>query len=373
MTKRPCLVVCLTLIFACMCQARPTPSPQPRNLKEQIRLTKEKIETINQQEQLMAAKLQHTRLDLTAANDKFHQVQAALADAKKEHQKLRAQVRQSRQALAKKRHALGQRLREIELEGNANYLEVLFQARQFTDFIAYGEYIQRMLTSERDLIASVNRHKQQFELHREALQRTVNEIDILKDEVRHQIQHLEKLKSEQDEAETELHQRRQRLESQVVALEHLSLAAEKHLQGLLTSQAFSLLPELAGSGQFQWPVNAPITSPFGYRIHPIYGTGRFHSGLDLGAGFGTPIQAADHGVVVYSDWCGGYGQCVILQHGKGLTTLYGHCSKLLVHVGQQIRKGQVVAEVGSTGASTGPHLHFEVRQDNTAVDPRGFL
>jgi len=140
----------------------------------------------------------------------------------------------------------------------------------------------------------------------------------------------------------------------------------------------ALAPEVAvadtiGTGRFIAPGGGRITSRFGYRIHPIYGTRRFHAGIDFGLPIGAAIRAADSGVVIYSGWYGGYGRTIIIDHGNGLTTLYGHTSASYVSAGQSIQRGQRVAAVGSTGLSTGPHLHFEVRVNGTPVNPLNYL
>jgi murein DD-endopeptidase MepM/ murein hydrolase activator NlpD len=129
-----------------------------------------------------------------------------------------------------------------------------------------------------------------------------------------------------------------------------------------------------GNGTFIWPVNAPITSPFGYRTDPVTGAQAFHSGLDLGASCGTPIKAAGTGVVISAGFnSGGYGNMTLINHGGGLSTLYGHQSSIIVSAGQNVSQGQVIGYVGSTGKSTGCHLHFEVRVNGNPVDPRGYL
>ena len=122
-----------------------------------------------------------------------------------------------------------------------------------------------------------------------------------------------------------------------------------------------------GSGALIWPVNAPITSPYGMRW------GRMHEGIDLGAAYGTPIAAAAAGTVIYAGWMEGYGNLTVIDHGGGLSTAYGHQSNIAVAVGQQVAQGQIIGNVGSTGHSTGPHLHFEVRVDGAPVDPLGYL
>ena len=128
-----------------------------------------------------------------------------------------------------------------------------------------------------------------------------------------------------------------------------------------------------GTGQMIFPTGGRITSRFGTRTHPVLGYRRFHAGIDFGASSGTPVNAADSGRVIFSGWYGGYGNAVIIDHGGGITTLYGHNSRLLVSEGQTVQQGQAIAAVGSTGLSTGPHLHFEVRRNGNPVDPLGFL
>jgi murein DD-endopeptidase MepM/ murein hydrolase activator NlpD len=122
-----------------------------------------------------------------------------------------------------------------------------------------------------------------------------------------------------------------------------------------------------------FPSLGEITSVFGWRTHPILGYERFHAGLDIGADYGTLIHAADSGTVILAGWYGGYGNTVIIDHGGGITSLYAHASELYVHEGQTLQRGQAIAAVGSSGLSTGPHLHFEVRENGEPTDPMNYL
>jgi len=136
----------------------------------------------------------------------------------------------------------------------------------------------------------------------------------------------------------------------------------------------STVPVTSGNGEFIWPVDGPITSPFGYRTDPVTGARSFHPGIDIGASCGTPIKAAGSGVVNTAGWnSGGYGNMTLINHGGGLATLYGHQSSIIVSAGQSVTQGQVIGYVGSTGKSTGCHLHFEVRVNGNPVDPMGYL
>lgn len=126
-------------------------------------------------------------------------------------------------------------------------------------------------------------------------------------------------------------------------------------------------------GRLRFPAHGPITSGFGPRVHPIFGDVRMHKGIDIGAGYGATVVAAADGVVVAAGAQTGYGNAVVIDHGGGLATLYGHLSRVSVVAGQRVRAGQTVGAVGNSGYSTGPHLHFEVRVQGTPVDPRGYL
>ena len=128
-------------------------------------------------------------------------------------------------------------------------------------------------------------------------------------------------------------------------------------------------------GEFTWPCPASryISSSFGNRLHPTLKVWKFHTGVDIGCAAGKDIVAAASGRVIMSQWYGGYGNCVMIDHGGGIVTLYGHASKLLVSTGATVKRGQTIALVGSTGRSTGPHLHFEVRKDGEYIDPMSYF
>ena len=132
-------------------------------------------------------------------------------------------------------------------------------------------------------------------------------------------------------------------------------------------------PTQASTSGFQWPINARVSSEYGYRIHPIYRTRRLHTGMDIGASGGTPIASANAGVVIFAGRQGGYGNTVIVDHGGGITTLYAHQSRIGASVGQMVDRGDIVGFVGATGTATGNHLHFEVRVNGTPTNPRGYL
>ena len=145
----------------------------------------------------------------------------------------------------------------------------------------------------------------------------------------------------------------------------------RRLESLIRSQQSPGTPQASGS--FIWPVHGRISSEFGRRVHPVTGQVRNHNGIDIALPAGNPVVAAQSGKVIHSGWINGYGYTVIIDHGGGISTLYAHNSALLVQAGQQVSRGQTIARVGSTGLSTGPHVHFEVRKNGVPVNPRNYL
>jgi murein DD-endopeptidase MepM/ murein hydrolase activator NlpD len=158
--------------------------------------------------------------------------------------------------------------------------------------------------------------------------------------------------------------------AQIAALQAESNSITAFLRSVQAGQG----PPISGAGTFSSPIpGAAITSRFGPRTHPIFGDVRVHTGMDFRAATGTPVRAAGDGVIVWAGARGGYGNCVIIDHGHSLATLYGHLSSIGVGVGRRVSAGQIIGRAGSTGYSTGPHLHFEVRNRGVPVDPLGYL
>ena len=168
---------------------------------------------------------------------------------------------------------------------------------------------------------------------------------------------------------------RQALADSARIAEHLRNLARA--RALAAKRAHVSIARPSNATGFLWPANGPFTSPFGWRMHPIFHEMRFHAGIDIGAGYGAPVWAADQGTVVYAGDATGYGTLVLISHGtvngQDLTTGYAHMSELDVVQGQQVARGQQVGRVGNEGNSTGPHLHFEVRLDGNPVDPLGYV
>lgn len=256
-------------------------------------------------------------------------------------------------------------------------LSVLLSARSVSDLIDGLDYVRLIVRRDREIVTEVGNAKENVaatlvETRRaranvrqqaEVVAVRVREVRALRDELE---ANKGKLEAARDQKKVSLDSLNAQERADAEEIDGLQAASADLAAKIRAAQSHSTVQHVSGAG-FIWPVNAPITSPFGWRW------GRMHEGVDLGAAYGTPIAAAAAGVVIYAGWEGGYGNLVVIDHGGGLATAYGHQSRIAVSVGQSVGQGQTIGYVGSTGHSTGPHLHFEVRVNGQAVDPLGYL
>lgn len=236
----------------------------------------------------------------------------------------------------------------------------------------------RMADSDSDdLLEELRAVREDRALAEEAARNAVEQARQLKDGMAGLIAELEAQRQVQASLKAELETRVAEWETAMQGL----AAEEQALSDFIREQEARLAPRagspavpgVTSSSGFIWPINASVTSEFGYRVHPIFGTRRLHAGIDLGAGSGTKILATKGGTVISAGPYGGYGNAVVIAHGDGLSSLYAHQSKIAVSAGESVDRGEVIGYVGSTGQSTGPHLHFEIRESGEPVNPRRYL
>ncbi|MDK2866210.1 MAG: hypothetical protein PWP51_50 [Clostridiales bacterium] len=266
--------------------------------------------------------------------------------------------------ISDKNDLLDSRLRVMYKTGTIGYLEVLFGSEDFSDLLSRIDMLQKVLVHDQNLIREL---KEQ----RDAIIAKKTELEAVK-------QDLESLFQDKSNKQDQLEGQ---LKDLVAYKEDLKKdeAALNEAEGELLDEADQLtsviknlkLSETYVGGEMMWPVpgNTIITSDFGVRVHPITKKETMHTGIDISASTNTTVVAAQSGTVIYADWYGGYGKVVIIDHGGGYSTLYAHNNSLLVSVGDAVSKGDSIAKSGSTGFSTGPHVHFEVRVNGEYVDP----
>ena len=352
-------------------------------LADELEDKQQELTNIQQQADDAQRKAERARLKERSVAEQLRIIQAELSEAQAEFDAINDQLSQTEEQiktntelsarLVKKMEAqtktLHRRIRDIYKNGQVNYIDVLFGAKDFSDFVSRMDILKKILAYDNALL-------QATKADREALARAKAQLEI--DRVK--IVELRK----QSAAKKELvAARRQERQGVLNAATYERETAERAYRELIeTSKQIETMIRKIQSGEknvggstgtMLWPAEGEITSPFGWRVHPIFGTQRLHTGIDIGADYGDTVRAADGGVIIHSDWMGGYGNAVIIDHGNGISTLYAHNSQLLVSEGQTVAKGQAISRVGSTGYSTGPHLHFEVRQNGTPVNPLNFL
>ena len=321
--------------------------------------------------------------DLDTATAELKQVQADRIQLDKDITKTEAELKAAQARLQSREKVFYKRVRDIYINGRLSYLDVVIGSRDFSDFANRMEMLKRILQSDMDLINTIKTEREEIASKKaklEADRAKVLELEKVAQEKQNVINQkkaerqavLERAMNDRDTAERAYNELMASSASITAMLQQR--AAERAAAAAAASQGGGGgATWVQGTGQLSAPVNAPITSNFGWRIHPIYGTRRLHAGTDFGVDEGTPVHAADGGVVVEAGWVSGYGYTVIIDHGNGMSTLYAHNSDVAVSPGQTVSKGQVVSYSGNTGGSTGPHLHFEVRINGEPTDPMGYL
>ena len=263
---------------------------------------------------------------------------------------------------------LGRRVRDIYINGQVSYLDVLFGAHDFQDFLTRMELLKRIIRQDYALVHGVQEVKDSIELRQAELSKE-RMTQAEQEERAHRARADMEEKVKRREALIE----RLRTDKDLIDQQYEELMRASRQVGEMIRERGMGSAAPSGSGAMIWPVSGSVTSEFGWRVHPITGTQKFHSGVDIGADYGVPIHAAQSGTVEYAGWVSGYGNTVIINHGGGITTLYGHNQSLAVSAGQSVSQGQVISYCGSTGNSTGPHCHFEVRQNGEPVSPYWYL
>lgn len=302
------------------------------------------------------------------------------------------QLDAAEKTLALHNDALRRRLVDAYERGDLGYVNVLLSSTSFSDFVERWDDIRYLIAANQNTVRERRAAEAGVSHARLALESERTEIDF---SIRRQQQakyQLAALASERVELVRAAEAQRRSVSFEVAQLEELSASQEAQLERYIRERqreeaerraaiaearrraaqlAGQALPPAAVEGPvaFSWPASGPITDPFGMRMHPVTHQWRMHNGLDIGAPMGATITASAPGKVIYAGWEGGYGNTIIIDHGSNASTLYGHCSQLFVSEGQDVQRGQAIGAVGSTGVSTGPHLHFEIRIDGVAVDP----
>ncbi len=372
----PLLILRLLLMMSLVCLL-PALAPQAGraagSAKQQMKENREKRDEAYARKRELEARKDAMLKQVNAIDENIQAKEADIRKVKKElkaaevkEKELSAKANELSDSLTEYRDALAGRMRAIYMQGDMTYLDLLFQASDFGDLIDRLFFVQTIGQRDESLISTTQDSQQ-------ALTDQLRQLNEKREEIK-------KINAQLQQDLTDMQTQRQSKWTVVEAIRNSIALQDKVARDLEMENkriAESLRRAQSGgggyagkwSGSFKKPCGGPILSGFGYRNHPIFGKRKMHTGVDIAAPEGTTIQAAGDGKVISAGRMGGYGLAVVIDHGNNRATLYGHCSELDCKEGDVVKAGDKIAEVGSTGYSTGPHCHFEVRIKGVPVDP----
>ncbi len=397
------LILCCTLAWL---PVGATPPPTISNLRQQQQHIQQERQNVVQERDRLTNLQKQAQNRLTGLNQNLKTTNSHIQDselrlklATQQLQQLEANLAVAERSYEERRVATVARLLFLQRSPTTQGWGVLLQSENISDFISRRYQLKLVYQADQQILKKLTQQGILINQQKTDVEQQKNEIALIREQLLaqksdYQAQVREQLLAQKSDYQAQAQLQSdliQRLNSDRLALEAAQNRLEKDSQNLevliqqkvaeakareaaqakTNSSTKSII--IRGTGIFAYPSNASTSSPFGWRVHPVLGYRRFHAGMDFAASYGSTIRAADSGTVIFAGWYGGYGKAVIINHGRGITTLYGHTSELYVAEGQGVQRGQAIAAVGSTGLSTGPHLHFEVRHDGTPVDPANFL
>lgn len=270
--------------------------------------------------------------------------------------------------IAEQNRSLNARLRAMYKNGDSGFLDVLLGSASISDLMTNMDRVQRIYDQDKEMLKQLETQHELVEAQRQYLRSLQTDLESNQNAVKDK-------KASLEENKTAVAAKQAEVESNIEALEELEDALNAEANALVAE-----ILKLQGNGEFvggafTWPAPgvSRITSPFGTRLHPILKVNKLHTGIDIGCGSNTTIVAANSGTVIKAAWNNSYGNMIMIDHGGGIVTLYAHLNSFLISNGDVVAKGQAIAKSGSTGMSTGPHLHFEVRVNGNYVDPTQYV
>lgn len=271
----------------------------------------------------------------------------------------------------KQKEVFEKRLVALYEAGETQYLDLILKSRSLSDFLSSYYVISELAEADRTILDELKDKKKTIDLSKQKLENERKELAIIVENQTRESRTLQNTKKIRENFVAKLSTQEQELQSKIDKINAEYDAINKQILEL----AQSGIQTTYIGGQLAWPVPGytRITSPYGTRLHPILGRYKLHTGVDISAPLGANFIAVNDGIVVKAEYNGNYGNMVMINHGGGISTLYAHGSEILVKAGEQVTRGQPVLKIGSTGLSTGPHAHFEVRINGSTVDPLPYI
>ncbi|MBV8490576.1 MAG: peptidoglycan DD-metalloendopeptidase family protein [Candidatus Eremiobacteraeota bacterium] len=350
-------------------------------LHSKLQAKKDELHAVTLHYNDLQQQLGETNAAIDSVNVRIGDIDAETASTQRKIDWNTVQLDAARKSLQLHDTMLRKRLVDVYENGDMSYANVLLSARSFSEFVERWEDLRLLIAANERAVRARKAAEAQVAAVEAELDRTRMQ---LQQEQEAQVQarsQLDSLASERANLVQLAAVQRRHVAAQVAEMEDLSAAEESQLEALIREREAELEAQRraagiaggqvssGGPGSFSWPVTGTITSPFGWRSNPFRGSPEFHQGLDIAAPTGTTVTAAASGTVIMAQWYGGYGNYILIDHGGGYSSGYGHLSQIYVSNGQSVTRGQAIGAVGSTGQSTGPHLHFEIRMEGKPVDP----
>lgn len=352
LTKRNRKFLAVILSFVLILALAGTSFAYGTETKEEV---ESELEEIKDEQDATSAELQRVEREIKSLEGKVKDIETSIKTTSAEISGTETKIAAKEAEMAEQEESLNARLRVMYKNGSIGFLDVLLGSGSVSEMISNMELIQRIYENDIEVMEKLQIEHDELEKIKEELKAKKVTLSQQQDNLAEEQKALDAKKSVLEEREDELNAQAKALETEL--LNWIDVEAEYV------------------GGAFIWPVPSShyITSYQGYRMHPVLNIWKYHSGMDIGANTGAAIVAAGSGTVILSQYYGGYGYCVMIDHGGGIVSLYGHASALYVSAGQQVTQGQTIAAIGSTGISSGPHLHFEVRENGVVVDPLNYL
>lgn len=368
-----CFSLILLIFLALSSYAETEEEVKLRQVTKQLKESKTKLIETKKKEQEALTQLVFTKTKLHQAEENLHRANKKILVNQQQIGKLSSDLKITYENLQVKSAKLKNRLVEVYKSSSVNYLELLLSSGNMSDFINKFYFFSKIIEKDSTLIFGISHDYNKIQTQKESLVKTTGQIKELAAEIEDKKNEIADRAKEVKTIYSSLKERRQDYEKQVSELERSSQQLEKAIVAKMAERKRQHITVSGSTGSLDWPLRGRITSTFGYRRHPIWGGSHKHTGLDVAAPYGEVIRAADGGEVIFAGWWDGYGKAIVIDHGKNISTVYGHMSRLYMQPGNQVKKGQIIGLVGSTGYSTGPHLHFEVRINGKPHDPKGYL
>lgn len=338
------------------------------NVHNKIKQTQTNLNEGKKKEKQLTSQIKQLESQISATENEIANLKGNISKTEQQISVVQTNLNQVEREMKDQNDGLQGRLRAMYKNGDIGMVQILLGSENITDFMSNMDMVQKIFDNDVEILKEMEEQHKKIEAQKKELERLQAQLVSEKQQEANKQASLQNSRGEAANLRAQVASDNKAMEA---ALDELNKEADRlvaEIRKLQGDQAYA-------GGEFAWPSASSrrVTSEFGYRMHPILKVNKLHTGMDIGAAAGTKVLAANSGTVIKAGWNNSYGNVVMVDHGGGIVTLYAHNSKLLVSTGDVVAKGQEIALVGSTGASTGPHIHFEVRVNGEYKNPRNWL